>query len=101
MASYRTAENFEMLQFELLDGFVNVDSKEMAQKWFKAFESHLKTTMPQTKGYIVKGSRVLPREKRHCAHSSEVKKKKGNCETKNPQSLRAQNVNCSASIHLC
>ncbi|CAG8637735.1 3382_t:CDS:2, partial [Gigaspora margarita] len=57
-------------------GFVNVDSKEMAQKWFKAFESHLKTTMPQTKGYIVKGIRVLFREKRHCAHSSEVKKKK-------------------------
>ncbi|CAG8578713.1 23362_t:CDS:2 [Gigaspora margarita] len=67
LPSYRTAENFEMPQFEL-DGFVNVDSKEMAQEWFKAFESHSKTTMPQTKDYNVKGNRVLFREKRHCAH---------------------------------
>ncbi|CAG8847989.1 18639_t:CDS:1, partial [Gigaspora margarita] len=72
----------------------------MAQEWFKTFESHSKTTMPQTKGYNVKGSRVLFREKRHCAHSNEVKKKQGNREIKNPQSLRARNVNCSASIHL-
>ncbi|RIB14076.1 hypothetical protein C2G38_2196156 [Gigaspora rosea] len=85
---YRTAENFEMLQFEL-NGFVNINSKEMAQEWFKAFELHSKTTMPQTKGYNVKGSHVLFQEKRHCAHSNEVKKKQSNREIKNPQSLQA------------
>src|SRR6185312_11977243 len=86
-------------QFEL-DAFVNVDDKEKAHEWFLAFESHSKTTMPQTKGYEVKGKQVLLRENRHYIHSSLVKKKQGDRETKRSQSSRARNTYCSASIHI-
>ncbi|CAG8763923.1 5969_t:CDS:1, partial [Acaulospora morrowiae] len=96
---FRTVENFEIPQFEL-HGFVDFDNKEKAHEWFLAFESHSKTTMPQTKGYTIKGKKVLFREKRHCIHSNEVKKKQGNRETKHPHSSRARNINCNASIHL-
>ncbi len=58
LPSYRTAENFSIVQFEL-DTFVNVNSKEKASKWFVAFESHSKMTMSQTKGYKVKEKQVL------------------------------------------
>ncbi|CAB4431977.1 unnamed protein product, partial [Rhizophagus irregularis] len=71
---YQTSENFQIPQFEL-DAFVDVNDKEEAYKWFLAFESQSKTTMPQSKGYGVKGNQVLFREKRHCIHSNEVKKK--------------------------
>jgi hypothetical protein len=99
LPSYWTQENFEITNFEL-DVFVNVNDKEAASGWFAAFESHSKTTMPQTKGYEVKGKQVLFREKRHCIHSNEVKKKQGQRETKRPQSSRARNIHCSANIHL-
>ena len=68
LPSYQTAENFSIVQFEL-NAFVNVNSKEKASERFVAFESHSKTTMPQTKGYKVMGKQVLFREKRHCIHS--------------------------------
>ena len=55
--------------------FVNVNDKEAASEWFAAFESHSKMTMPQTRGYEIKGKQVLFRETRHCIHSNEVKKK--------------------------
>ncbi|CAB4435667.1 unnamed protein product [Rhizophagus irregularis] len=55
LPSYRTSENFSIPQFEL-DAFVDINDKEKAQKWFKVFESHTKTTMPQSKGYGVKGN---------------------------------------------
>ena len=57
-------------------------------------------TMPQTKGYEVKGKHVLFQEKRYCIHSNEVKKKQVGRETKHLHSSRAQNTNCTASIHL-
>ncbi|CAB5353783.1 unnamed protein product [Rhizophagus irregularis] len=72
LPSYRTAENFNVTQFEL-KAYVNVDNKEEAHKWFAAFQSWSKTTMAQTRG---------------------------NRETKRPQSARARNVNCAASLHL-
>ncbi|PKY53879.1 hypothetical protein RhiirA4_426357 [Rhizophagus irregularis] len=99
LPSYRTSENFSIPQFEL-DAFVDINDKEKAQEWFKVFESHTKTTMPQSKGYGVKGNQVLFREKRHCIHSNKVKEKQGNRETKLPQSSRARNTGCTAEIHL-
>lgn len=83
-----------------MDAYVNVNDKEKASEWFAAFESHSKTTMAQTKGYGVKGKHVLFREKRHCIHSNEVKKKQGDHETKRSQSSRARNTNCTATIHI-
>ncbi|PKK71418.1 hypothetical protein RhiirC2_778435, partial [Rhizophagus irregularis] len=94
-----TAENFAIPQFEL-DAFVDIDDAEKVHKWFLEFESHSKTTMPQSKGYGVKGKEVLFREKRHCIHSNLVKKKQGKRETKLPQSSRARNIHCNAKIHL-
>ncbi|PKB99211.1 hypothetical protein RhiirA5_462455 [Rhizophagus irregularis] len=96
---YQTSENFSIPQFEL-DAFVDINDKEKAQEWFLAFESHTKTTMPQSKGYRVKGNQVLFRENRHCIHSNKVKEKQGNRETKLPQSSRARNTGCTAGIHL-
>lgn len=96
---YRTAENFTIPQFEF-DTFVDINDKEKVREWFKAFEFHSKTTMPQTKSFDIKGKHVLFREKRHCIHSNKVKQKQGNRETKNPQSSRARNTHCNASIHI-
>ncbi|PKY33800.1 hypothetical protein RhiirB3_453013 [Rhizophagus irregularis] len=73
-------ENFSIPQFEL-EAFVNITDKEKAHEWFQAFESHSKTTMPQTKGYGVKGKKVLLREKRHCIHGNDVKKKQDSAES--------------------
>ncbi len=84
-----------------MDAFVNVDSKEVASEWIAKFQCHSKTMMSQTRGYDIKGNRVLFREKRHCLHSHEVKKKQGkNVITKHLQSLRARDIGCNASIHL-
>ena len=55
---YRTAENFEVPQFEL-DVFVNVSNNEKASEWFKAFEFKSKITMPESKHYEIKGKKVL------------------------------------------
>jgi len=96
---YRTAKNFSIAQFEL-DVFVNVNDKEKASKRFVAFEAHSKTTMPQSKGYGIKEKHVLFREKRHCIHSNEVKKKQVGYEIKRSQSSRERNTNCTAEIHL-
>ncbi|CAG8747131.1 8318_t:CDS:2, partial [Funneliformis caledonium] len=62
--------NFEVPNFEL-DIFVDVGSKEAASEWIAEFQSYSKSTMPQTRGYDIKGNRVLFREKRHCLHSYE------------------------------
>lgn len=44
---------------------------------------------------------MLFRELRHCIHSHRVKKKQGNqILAKRPQSSRARDINCTASIHL-
>ena len=100
MPPYRTLENFEVPNFEL-NMFVDVDSKEAASEWVTEFQSYSKTTMTQTKGYGIKENRVLFREKRHCIHSHEVKKKQGkNTLIKRPQSLQARDVNCTATIHI-
>src|SRR6185503_10725753 len=58
------------------------------------------TTMAQTKGYGVKGKKVLFREQRHCIHNDKVKKKQGARETKHQRSSRARNICCSATIEL-
>jgi len=79
---------------------VDVSDKEKASKWFKDFKSISKTTMPETKRYEIKEKRVLFREMRHCLHSDMVKKKQGNRETKRPQSARARNIGCTATIHI-
>ncbi|RGB43005.1 hypothetical protein C1646_750389 [Rhizophagus diaphanus] len=48
-----------------------------------------------------KGEKVLLREKRHCIHENDVKKKQDNRETKLTQSSsRIQNVHCNASIEI-
>ena len=96
---YRTAENFDIAQFEL-KVYVNADSIEEAQRWFTEFQSTSKTTMAQTRGFNVKGNRVIFRELRHCIHSNIVKKKQGNREVRNPQSSRARNIYCDATIHI-
>ena len=87
-------------QFEL-DTFVDIDDKEKACEWFKSFEFTSKTTMAQTRGYKIKGEKVLFREQRHCIHSREVKKKQGkNIVTKRPHSPRARDTCYTAAIHL-
>ena len=96
---FRTAEDFEIPQFEL-DAFVDVNDNEKASEWLKAFESRSKTTMPETKRYEIKGKHVLFREMRHCIHSDKVKKKQGNRKIKRVQSSRARNIGCTATIHL-
>ncbi|CAB4480661.1 unnamed protein product [Rhizophagus irregularis] len=96
---FQTAEGFEVPQFEL-DIFVDINDKEKACEWFKSFESRSKTMMPETKRYETKGKHVLFREMRHCLHSDKVKKKQGSRETKRPQSSRARNIGCTATIHL-
>ena len=55
---YIASENFEIPHFEL-NAFVNVSNKEQAQEWFLEFESHSKTTIPQTKSYGINGKQVL------------------------------------------
>ena len=97
---YRTQENFEVTNFKL-DTFVDVNSKKAVSEWIAAFESYSKTTMPKTRGFKITGNRVLFRELRHCIHSHQVKKKQGkNHLTKHPQSSRARDIDCTASIHL-
>ncbi|GBC01562.1 hypothetical protein RclHR1_04230007 [Rhizophagus clarus] len=96
---YRTAKNFDITQFEL-KAYVNADSKEEAHKWFAAFQSRSKTTMAQTRGFTITGNWILYREIYHCIHSNEVKKKQGIRKTKRPQSARAHNIGCNATIHL-
>jgi len=49
-----TEENIEIYQFEI-DIFINVTTAKGAHIWFSAFEEHSKASMPQTKGYRVKG----------------------------------------------
>ena len=88
MPLYRTQEDFEVPNFEL-NAFVDVHNEEAASEWVTTFQSHSKTTMPQTRGYKIKGNRVIFREMRHCIHSYEVKKKQGKKETKRPHSSRA------------
>ena len=56
--------------------------------------------MPETRRYEIKGKKVIFREKRHCIHSHEVKRKQGTRETKRIQSPRARDTNCSATICL-
>jgi hypothetical protein len=75
LPSYQTSENYSIPQFELKT-FVDVNDKERVYEWFQVFELHSKTTMAQTKGYSIKGKKVLVQEKRHCIHSNEVKKSK-------------------------
>ena len=74
LLSYQTTENFVIPQFEL-NVFVDIDDKEKAQVWFKAFESRSKTTMPETKRYEIKGKCILFRDLRHCIYSNIVKTK--------------------------
>src|SRR6266542_1762890 len=57
-------------------------------------------TMSQTKSYRIKGKHVLFREKHHCIHSNEVRKKQADHKTKRPKSTWIRNTNCTATIHL-
>ncbi|CAG8663417.1 10514_t:CDS:2 [Funneliformis caledonium] len=68
---YQTQEGFEVTNFEL-KAFVNVDSKREADEWLLL----------------------------HCIYSNQVKKKQGNREVKRPNSSRAQNIGCTATIYL-
>ena len=96
---YLTEENIEIHQFEV-DVLVNVTTAESAQAWFSAFEEHSKITMPQTKGYKVKGKRVIFREARHCIHSKKVRKKQGDPKIKRTQTAHIRNTDCPVTIHL-
>src|ERR1043166_6487160 len=93
-----TEEGLEIHQFEV-NAFINVATAESVQAWFSSFEEHSKTTMSQTKGYEVKGKRVILRESRHCIHSAKVRCKQGNLNLKR-QSTRNRNIDCSANMHL-
>ncbi|RGB23479.1 hypothetical protein C1646_774431 [Rhizophagus diaphanus] len=42
-----------------LDAFVDVDSEEKASEWVTTFQSHSKTTMPQTKAYDINGNWII------------------------------------------
>ncbi|CAG8813341.1 32376_t:CDS:2, partial [Gigaspora margarita] len=75
-------------------------NEEKAREWFMEFQSWSKTTMPETKGFEIKGKRVLFRELRHCIHSDHVRKKQGHREIKYPHSSRVRNTSCTATIHL-
>ncbi|CAG8853654.1 17861_t:CDS:1, partial [Gigaspora margarita] len=96
---YITAEEFSVNQFEA-NLLVNVNSVEGAQKWLVNFEEILKTTMPQTKSYQIKGQRIIFRQLQHCIHSNIVRQKQGCPILKNPNSLHIRNTKCIASIHL-
>ncbi len=50
------------------------------------FEFRLKTIIPETKHYEIKGKHMLFRKMRYYIHSDKVKKKQENCEIKYPQS---------------
>ncbi|CAG8850050.1 34977_t:CDS:2, partial [Gigaspora margarita] len=97
--TYYTNEGFEIQQFEV-DLFVNVSTVEDIKTWFSTFERHSKTTMPQTKGYGVKGKHVIFRESRHCVHSQIVRKKQGDVRRKYPESARNRNTGCLATMCL-
>ena len=58
MPSYQTQEDFEVPNFEL-NAFVDVHNEEAASEWVTTFQLHSKTTMPQTRGYQIKGNRVI------------------------------------------
>ncbi|CAB4444906.1 unnamed protein product [Rhizophagus irregularis] len=58
------------------------------------------TTIAQTRGYKIKGNRVIFREIYHCIHSHDVKKKQGKVEVKRSQSSRARDTSCTATIHI-
>jgi len=45
-------------QFKL-DVFIDIDNKKKACEWFRSFESTSKIIMMQTRGYIIKGKKVL------------------------------------------
>ena len=96
---YRTEEGFEIDQFKI-DVFVNVATAESAEIWFSAFEKHSKMTLPQTKGYEIKGKRVIFRQLWHCIHSQKVRKKQGDFKVKLKQLIRNRNTGCSATLHL-
>ncbi|CAB4439855.1 unnamed protein product [Rhizophagus irregularis] len=97
---HRTEENFEVPNFEL-DTFVDVDSEEKASEWVTTFQSHSKTTMPQTKAYDINGNRVMFRESRHCIYSHMVKKKQGkNVKVKRLKSSRARDINLFMHNHV-
>ncbi|CAG8795130.1 25664_t:CDS:2, partial [Gigaspora margarita] len=96
---YITSEGFSVNQFEA-NLLVNVNNVEDTQKWFADFEKVSKTTMPQTKGYLLKGQKVFFRQLQYCIHSNIVRQKQENPVLKNPNSLRVRNTECKATIHL-
>ena len=69
------------------------------QEWFAAFQSWLKTTMPQTRGFNIKRTRVLFKEIYHCIYSNSVKKSKVLVKMKRPDFARIRNIDCNATIH--
>ncbi len=84
---YQTAENFAILQFKF-DVFIDINDKEKACKQFKAFKSHLKIIILQTKSFNIKGKHMLFQKKCYCIYSNKVKKKQGIYEMKNSQSIK-------------
>ncbi len=56
--------------------------------------------MVETKKFETKGNKVLFRKLLHCIHSNQVKKKQESHEVKCSNSSRAQNIGCTATIHL-
>ncbi|CAG8803904.1 37834_t:CDS:2 [Gigaspora margarita] len=57
LPDYIISEEFSVNQFEA-NLLVNVNNVENAKKWFADFEEVSKTTMPQTKGYQLKGQKA-------------------------------------------
>jgi len=56
--------------------------------------------MAETKKFEIKGNKMLFRKLLHCIHSNKVKKKQESHEVKCSNSSRAQNIGCTATIHL-
>ncbi|CAG8786664.1 21248_t:CDS:2, partial [Dentiscutata erythropus] len=61
-------EEFIIHQFEL-NLFINANNVDRARQWFFEFKELSKTTMPETKGFQIKGSKVIFQELQHCIHS--------------------------------
>jgi len=83
-----------------LKAFINVDSKEKANKWLATFQIWSKTTMVETKKFENKENKVLFQKLLYCIHSNQVKKKQGSHEVKRLNSSCARNIGCTAIIHL-
>ncbi|CAG8690352.1 12717_t:CDS:2 [Gigaspora margarita] len=97
LPDYIISEEFLVNQFEA-NLLVNINNVEDAQKWVADFEEVSKMTMPQTKGYQLKGQKVFFRQLQYCIHSNIVIQKQENPILKNPNSLKVRNTELVSTV---